>query len=397
MVYAKRRQVIETPCTPGYTPAMSKHKPKKPKPDFPLYAHASGKWAKKIDQKVYYFGRWEDPDEALKQYLAEKDYLQAGVVPPDEDSRLPLHRAGDLFRASKVDRCDVGEITERTLIDYVRTIKRLIGILGRNRDVITLQPKDFQRVRMKLSRTLGPVALGNEINRTRVFFRWLYEADYIAKPIKFGTEFKRPSKKVLRLARQSKGKRMFEAEELQLLIEKSNVDLKAMILLAINGGLGQSDLAQMQNRHIDFKTGWVNFPRPKTGIERRFPLWSETTKAIRESTTARKEPIEGRNDLIFVTKRGNAWVREGAGGSHIDSISKVFSKLRKECEIESENKGFYAIRHTFQTIADGAKDPVAASHIMGHADDSMSAVYRERVDDERLKDVVEYVQSWLMN
>jgi hypothetical protein len=56
-------------------------KPEKPSPDFPLYAHRNGCWAKKIRGKTYFFGVWKDPDGALENYLKRKDDLHAGRKP----------------------------------------------------------------------------------------------------------------------------------------------------------------------------------------------------------------------------------------------------------------------------------------------------------------------------
>jgi hypothetical protein len=61
----------------------SPEKPAKPRPDFPLYPHYVGQWAKRIRGVVRYFGPWADPEAALAKYLKQKDDLHAGRKPSD--------------------------------------------------------------------------------------------------------------------------------------------------------------------------------------------------------------------------------------------------------------------------------------------------------------------------
>jgi hypothetical protein len=67
--------------TPADTRAAGSSKPAKPSPDFPLFPHATKRWAKKSRGTPHYFGPWDDPDGALAKYLEQRDDLHAGRKP----------------------------------------------------------------------------------------------------------------------------------------------------------------------------------------------------------------------------------------------------------------------------------------------------------------------------
>ena len=196
---------------------------------------------------------------------------------------------------------------------------------------------------------------------------------------------------------------MFQADEINALLAKAGVHMKAMLLLGINCGFGPSDCGNLPISAIDLKNGWVDFPRPKTGVQRRCPLWPETATALKESLAKRPQPREEADaNIVFLTKYHQRWTKDTSDSP----ISKEFAKLIKQVmvtrgtkpePIQRKGVGFYALRHTFQTIGDGARDPIATRAIMGHAEagNDMSAVYREGVDDGRLKAVTDHVRQWL--
>ena len=80
-------------------------KPSKPYHGFPLYPHASGKWAKKIRGRIHYFGRWEDP-------LAEYESM-VGLGSPRDSGPYPLSLAVQEFLDEKQSAVDNGELVER--------------------------------------------------------------------------------------------------------------------------------------------------------------------------------------------------------------------------------------------------------------------------------------------
>lgn len=70
-------------------------------------------------------------------------------------------------------------------------------------------------------------------------------------------------------------------------------------------------------------------------------------------------------------------------------------KVLKKVKLYRPGLGFYALRHTFETVAGESRDQVAVDHIMGHAREYMASIYRERTSDGRLQAVAEHVRKWL--
>jgi integrase len=88
-------------------------------------------------------------------------------------------------------------------------------------------------------------------------------------------------------------------------------------------------------------------------------------EALREAIRDRPQPKGGGDaGLVFLTKYGQPWAKETTD----NPITKEFRKLLDKLKLHRPGLGFYALRHTFETVAGETRDQVAVNHIMGHAD-----------------------------
>ena len=429
------------------------NKPGKPHKDFPLCSSSSGCWQRKINGKIYYFGPWckvingkktrlkEDGwQKALVIHDGQYDDLKAGREPYEfsdeeieeflefsEDKSSSEYRrfydycksfdcepnilryldfegkpvaSEDLtvadicnaFLTAKKHLLDTGEIVACTFNEYKSVCDRLIRVFGKRQKVKTLFSSDFLALRKDIASTRGAVSLGNEIQRVKSVFKFGYEEGLLEIMPKFGQSFKKPSMKVMRKNRAENGKKLFSAKEILLLHDTAGLKMKAMILLGINAALGNTDIGRLNKSHIDFDSNFLDFPRPKTGIERRCPLWPETIAALKTVLQNRPTPKNPDDDnLIFLTDFGNRWVPE----ARTSTVGKEFAKIVNKLNLSQPGRGFYSLRHTHRTVSDGSKDFPSCNLIMGHADSSIASVYREQIADERLQAVAEHVRNWL--
>src|SRR5262245_9486487 len=386
--------------------AAKASKPGKPYPEFPLTAHPAGYWCKKIRGKLHYFGPWADPDGALAKYLEHKDALHAGKTPRLDPGTLTVKDVANAFLNAKQRAVEAGQLSARTWADYRAIMDMLVGGLGKRKPVAALDPEDFAALRAKLAKKNGPPRMSTIVQVIRCAFKFVYEAGTLDRPMRFGPEFKRTSKKTLRLHRAKQGAKLFAAEEIRWMVNgalvpgengpelaRAGVPLRAMILLGINCGFGNADCGNLPLSAVDLEAGVIDYPRPKTGIPRRCTLWPETVQAIKDALAKRPDPKDAADaGLVFITKYGQSWSKTDNSGPLHHELRKLLDGLGINGR---KGLGFYTLRHTFRTVADEARDQPAADFIMGHESPHMSTVYRERISDERLKGVADHVRAWL--
>lgn len=367
-------------------------KPEKPRPDFPLFPHATKRWAKKIRGKMHYFGPWDDPHGAEQKYLDQKEYLHAGRKPRLDAEGVTIKDLVNAFLNHKQGLVDSGELTLRSWKEYKETADMLVAELGKRRIVVDVGPDDFAILRKKMAARWGLHRLAKNIQYTRSVFKFAIESGMIDKPILFGQGFARPSKRSFRVEKAKQEVKLFSRDELRTMLDAAPQPLKAMLLLGINCGFGNADCGQLRMSAINLETGWVVFPRPKTGMDRRCPLWPETIAALRGwLDDLRPTPAsDDFADLVFVTAKGGSWCKESSD----NPVSKETAKLLKKLEINS-SRNFYTVRHTHRTIGDEKCDQRASDFIMGHVDPTISAHYVERIGDERLRAVTDHIRTWL--
>ena len=395
-----------------------RRKPSKPTPMFPLTPHGNGQWCKKIRGKVHFFGVWEDPQKALGNYLRVAADLHAGRQ-PKESSLSPdgvtVKEVANHFLTEQMRRTENKEIGAIWFHDCLNTARHFCRFVGAGRLVDDVRPEEFQQYRNQLirrgltgKRGLGPYSLDRSIIVVKSMFDHAYQNELIDRPVRFGRMFRQSSALEKRRARAEQqvkyGKRMLAAGDILRLLEVAEPAMRAMILLGINGGMGNTDCALLPISAIDRERALIEFPRPKTGVERVVALWPETLRAIEEAIKARPKPATAEHaGLVFLTVRGRPWVRqiiEKKDGqiekvTRVDPLGEEFEKLLKRLGLKRKGLGFYALRHGFQTWADETRDEHAVSRIMGHLIRGMSAHYIEEIELPRIRAVSDFVRNKL--
>jgi integrase len=402
------------------------HKPGKPRPDFPLFPHANGQWAKKFflngKHALKYFGPWSDDlkgERALLDYLARKDAILAGldnlrVTSPGEGMTL-----GELvgrYLDSRRQAMLAGELSGRMYGDYLAELHRFAKSVGEGAKVAAIRPEHFSAYAGTFTtiRHLGRHSRKRVIALVKAMLNWGAGMGFYPPPT-YGNDFAAPSTTAaaIRQAKAREGKpdhsgRIVTGEEVDNIVLwfKRNPQFKAIVLMGVNCGLGPADIGRLRWRHFNIDTGELNMPRGKTGTDRRGYLWKRTRKALRRVATLKHNRLalerEGQDALVFWTRSGRQMYRETEiikGDVSVDvkadqAISITFGKCTRKLKLDGVS--FYRLRHTFKTLGKKAKDRDALNLCMGHREPGIGTVYdHEEIEFARVKRVALAVKGQL--
>lgn len=373
----------------------------KPNPSFPLTPRSDGRFTKRILGTLHTFGGAGDWRKALDEYLAVARALHAGreapkpsLVAVNVTVRQLVNRYLDVRKADML----AGHLNPRTWADYQTFLLAFVKFVGPALPAPELDTFHLDRWAAHLREIkTGPRRFNGARAHVFAFLRHCFAAPWIpAFPL--GVGFKRAPKGKIRAGRKNK---LIDPAHLPPLLAAADIQLRAMILLGLNGGFGNTDCANLPRAVVDIEGGAIRYARIKTPIARTVPLWPETIHALRQVMHLRPA-----DDLVFRTRHGNLWVRTtfNAKGKPIpkDSIAQAFADLLETlCDVQQRTTyreiykgvGFYALRHTFITYANEVRDSDARRHITGRRLHGVEDDYVESFFLPRLRVVVDHVHA----
>jgi integrase len=366
-------------------------------------------WYKWLNGKTKYIASLaeaptgKDADRIFEQRYAELHALGT----PVRVSTISLRDVADLFLDDRYEAWQAGRLAERTYNEYREVIDDYATFAGKDKPAqqIAEDTALFGSYRAKLERRYGPSRVQKYMIIVRSMWKWAAAPPIRMPAPNYGNSFTLPSRaehrKHRRAHRLQHGALMYEPWEIQLMLKYANPSMKAMILLALNGGMGNSDLATLPIGAVDLDKGIIDHPRAKTAIDRRFVLWPETIDAIRVVLKERKDRLrfcaKADEHLLFLTHLGNSYVtidKDQVGFQFVRLLRKVEKK--EGAKLIRNRRNFYSLRRTFRTIADETNDQRAIALIMGHETGDIASLYVQTITDDRLRAVVNFVRARLM-
>lgn len=255
------------------------------------------------------------------------------------------------------------------VIDEQHLRLHVIPYFGSERNLSDIKPQDIDDYKtLRLKEGAAPATVDRELATLRHIFK-------LAE--RWGKFFgNNPVSSAGLLNPNNQKERTLKPEEEERLLASANLQLRSIILCALNTGMRKSEILTLQWSNVDTESGVITLEHTNTKSKktRRIPINSVLKKLLLEQRLK-----SAGSEYVFLSSNGTLYKKE-------DSLRQPFMGALRRAGIEGLR--FHDLRHTAATrMFEAGASIVAVSKILGHAD--LKTTMRYAHPDDSLRDAVE--------
>jgi integrase len=177
----------------------------------------------------------------------------------------------------------------------------------------------------------------------------------------------------LKISKSSPTIVIFIKQEIATLLRRASDRTKLYILLMLNCGMTQKDVADLDLAEVDWEAGRIIRKRSKTRDFKNVPvvsyqLWPETLRLLSQ------ERCKGKSGRVLLNEKGNPlWYEEVGDSGQLkknDNVKSAFDRLKRKTGIDKPLKSLK--KTSASLIRDNPKYTSLEDLFLGHAPQRMS-------------------------
>ena len=332
------------------------------------------------------------PTRIAREVWRDRIESQGRVGIPHKDSAsAQLTR----FVKRKEQEVEAGELSAARLNKLRLHLTHFVDWLGGNTAVTQIDGMTLEDYRANLLARVATngvagrwkrTTAGERMNDVRSFIRWLWRNDVIP------TLPRNLDDKSLTISSSASTIVSFTIDEIQTLLTEASPRTRLFILLMLNCGMTQKDIADLLNSEVDWEIGRIVRKRSKTKDCENVPtvsylLWPETFALLRAERTASHEHLALLNasgSPLWAdghTPEGKYWKN--------DNIRNAYERLQKKTGI---GKPLKSLKKTSASLIRGNSEFTGLESLfLGHAPQSMADRHYAAIPQQLLDSAI----SWL--
>ena len=188
--------------------------------------------------------------------------------------------------------------------------------------------------------------------------------------------------------------RTFTVVELSTLYASADERVRLWMLLALNCGWTQIDIATMAREHLHLEDDppYADRNRGKSGIYGRWYLWPETVAAIQ---TALKGAPRGKSVALLKNRRGNELLCANENGAKTDAIAQAWRRLRQNVGFNERGMSFKHLRKTGSQMIRNIAGQELSEAYLAHSDRTTGKHYNKFSDWSSMADALAKLREGL--